>query len=189
MTRIELVSAEQAPLLARPYFADGDPGPIAAALALVPELLDVAMPFVGAALGQGALDPRTRELVILRTSAVAGCRYCVDTHTVVGRDLGLAVDEVRALRGEIELAAAFPGDRERAVLAWTDAVAGRAPIADGVHEALRRHLADHEIVELTVLAAATLLLNRFSTALELPIAATTATRLAEEGFERFGGER
>jgi AhpD family alkylhydroperoxidase len=182
VSRVELITADRAPLLARPFFAAGDPGPITAALAQVPELLEVAGPFLGATLGQGALDPRTRELVILRTSAAARCRYCVDTHTVVARDLGLSMDEVRALRGERRVDAAFPEAREQAVLAWTDAVAGGGAVPGEVHAALRAHLADHEVVELTLLAATTLLLNRFCTALQLPVADGTLARLAEEGF-------
>ena len=72
-----LVGPDQAPLLARPYYAGGDPGPIVAALAQVPELLETTMPFLGTALGPSGIDWRTKEIVIVRTSALAGCRYCV----------------------------------------------------------------------------------------------------------------
>ncbi|MEO6120537.1 MAG: hypothetical protein ABIW46_09855, partial [Acidimicrobiales bacterium] len=59
---IDLVGAEQAPLLARPYYLGGDPGPIVAALAHVPELLEVALPFIGVALGPSAMEARAKEL-------------------------------------------------------------------------------------------------------------------------------
>ena len=42
----------------------------------------------------------------------------------------------------------------------------------------------HEIVELTLLAATTVLLNRYASALRLPVHAGTIDRLATEGFER-----
>ena len=189
MARVELITAEQAPLLVRPYYEGGDPGPIVAALAQVPELAEVALPFIAAALGRGALDPRTRELVILRTSAVARCRYCVDTHTVVARDLGLPVHEVRALRGEASADEAFRDPGERAVLAWTDAVARGGPVPDELAADLARHLRDHEIVELTLLTATTLLLNRLCTALELPTSDLTRARLQDEGFGTESCER
>ncbi len=102
-----LVGPDQAPLLARPYYAGGDPGPIVAALAQVPEPLETAMPFLGAALGPSGIDWRTKEIVIVRTSALAGCRYCVQAHTVVALDAGLSRDEVRALRTDIAVADAF----------------------------------------------------------------------------------
>jgi len=80
---VALMTGAQAPLLARPFFAYGDPGPIVAALAQVPELLEATAPFLGAVLGPSAVPARTKEIVVLRTSARASCRYCVEAHTVV----------------------------------------------------------------------------------------------------------
>jgi AhpD family alkylhydroperoxidase len=183
VTGVRLVGAAQAPLLARRYYAGGDPGPITAALANVPELLEVAMPFLATVLGASAVDARTKELVILRTSAVLGCRYCVQTHTKAARDTGLSRAEVAALRGEAPVAAAFPSERDRAVIGWAEAVAdGPGPVAKAPRAALREHCGDHEVVELTLLAGATLMLNRFCTALELPTPPDVVARLAEEGW-------
>src|SRR4029453_4108035 len=97
---VQLVPAAQAPLLARPYYAGGDPGAIVAALAPVPEVLEVAMPFIGTVLGPSSLDARTKEIVILRTSARLGCRFCLQTPTVAARDAGLSPGEGGARRGE-----------------------------------------------------------------------------------------
>ncbi|MCY7340642.1 MAG: carboxymuconolactone decarboxylase family protein [Pseudonocardia sp.] len=177
-----LVGPDQAPLLARPYYASGDPGPIVAALAQVPELLETAMPFLGAALGPSGIDWRTKEIVIVRTSALAGCRYCVQAHTVVALDAGLSLDEVRALRTDIAVADAFTDPRELALLDWVDVVAGSGPVTDDARAAVRRRWAGHEVVELTALVGATLLLNRFATALALPTGPDTTARLATEGL-------
>jgi len=177
-----LVRADQAPLLARPYYAGGDPGPIVAALAQVPELLETAMPFLGAALGPSGIDWRTKEIVIVRTSALAGCRYCVQSHTVVALDAGLSHDEVRALRTDLAVSDAFTDPRELALLEWVDIVAGTGPVTDDARSTVCRHWADHEVVELTTLVGTTLLLNRFATALALPTGADTTARLATEGL-------
>jgi AhpD family alkylhydroperoxidase len=177
-----LLDASQAPLLARPYFADGDPGPIVAALAQVPELLEVALPFIGTALGPSAISFRAKEIVIVRTSALAGCRYCVQVHTAVALDAGLSTDEVRVLRGEAGVENHFPEPRERALLEWVDTVALPGPVDDDARARVRRCWADHEVVELTAVIGATLLLNRFATALALPTGADTLTRLVSEGF-------
>jgi hypothetical protein len=48
VARIQLLTRERAPLLARSYYEGGDPGPIAAALASVPEPMEGALPFIGA---------------------------------------------------------------------------------------------------------------------------------------------
>lgn len=180
---VGLVMLDQAPLLARRFYGDGPPSPITASLAQVPELLEAALPFIGAALGPGALGARAKELAILRTSALLQCRYCVQTHTVVALDCGLSTDEVRALRGELQLAAAFSDERERAMLAWIDAVAtGRGPVDPGLQSLAAEALADHELVELTLAVTATLMLNRYCTALDLPASAATLARLTEESF-------
>lgn len=180
---ITLIEEAQAPLLTRPYYADGDPGPIVAALAQVPEMLVVAMPFLGAVLGPSAVPARTKELVILRTSVRAACRYCVETHTVVAQDVGLSTAEVRALRGEVDLDAAFPDPAERAVLDWCDAIVGTGPVDGAARRRLLGFFLEHEVVELTLVATATLLLNRFCTALALPTSSAVLARLAADGFQ------
>ena len=187
MSVVEPIPCDQAPLLARPFYAGGDPGPIAATLAHVPELLEVALPFLGAALSPSAIDFRTKEIVILRTSCVMACRYCIDSHTPVALDAGLNPGQVRALRNEPghDLKAAFPDGRERALIGWTDEVAGgKGQASDEATAELRARFSDAEIVELTLLASVTLLLNRYASTLRLPVAAPTIDRLALEGFGR-----
>ncbi len=179
MTRVDLLDAAAAPLTARRFYADGDPGPIVAALAQVPELLEVTLPFLSAALGASAVGARAKEIVILRTSALLGCRYCVDTHTVVALDTPLTRGEVRRLRGEDASVWSDPADA--ALVDWVDAVAGHTgPVGDEPAAKLREDFADHEVVELTLLVGATMMLNRFCTALALPTSAAVADRLRRE---------
>jgi AhpD family alkylhydroperoxidase len=183
MTLVSLVDRAQAPLTAQRHYARGDPGPIVAALAHVPELLEVTLPFLSCLLGESAVSLRAKELVILRTSVLQGCRYCIQTHTVVARDAGLSAGEVGALRGELPMADAFQAPAEAALLAWVDAVAlGPGTPPPPVAAALRRHWAEPDVVELTLLAGATVMLNRFATALGLPTSRAALARLAEEGL-------
>ena len=185
MSEVELLSADQAPMLAQPYYEGGDPGPITRALAHVPELLEVALPFIGAALGPSAVDLRTKEIVILRTSAVLRCRYCVQTHAVVAHDADLSVDQVDALAGDADAAliAAFPDGRDRALITWVDAVAlGPGTPPARITADLKAHVDDATLVELTVVVGATLMLNRLATSLGLPTSAETLRRMAEVGL-------
>ena len=179
--RVRLVDAASAPLLARDLFGSGDPGPIVASLAQVPELLGPTLPFLGAVLGPSFVSLRETEMVILRTSAVLGCRYCTEAHSVVALDSGLSLDEVRGLRGELPLADSFPDDAERALIAWCDAVALGV---DADIEQARRALVvdDARVVALTLLAATTVMLNRYATALALPTSPDVRERLVQEGL-------
>lgn len=179
--RVRLIDAASAPLLARDLFGSGDPGPIVASLAQVPELLGPTLPFLGAVLGPSFVSLRETEMVILRTSSVMGCRYCTEAHSVVALDSGLSLDEVRGLRGELALADSFPDDAEQALLAWCDAVA--FGVESDIEQA-RRALAvdDARVVALTLLAATTVMLNRYATALALPTSPDVRERLVHEGL-------
>ena len=177
--RVALIDGASAPLLARDLFAAGDPGPIAASLAQVPELLGPTLPFLGAVLGPSWIALRDKEIVILRTSAVMGCRYCTEAHTVVALDSGLSRDEVRGLRGELPLADAFPDEADRALVAWCDAVA--SGVESDLESARAALVADDaRVVELTLLVSTTVLLNRYATALALPTSPDVRDRLALE---------
>jgi AhpD family alkylhydroperoxidase len=171
-------------LTAQQYFAGGDPGPIVAALASVPEMLAPTLGFVGAALGAGAVGVRAKEFAILRTSALQGCNYCIHAHTTVALDVGLTPTEVHALRGEVAIDEAFPADRDRALIGWIDALAGATgPVPDDVYASARNHWDEHELVEISITVGATLFLNRFATGLQLPTAPHVLERLAAEGMQ------
>jgi AhpD family alkylhydroperoxidase len=181
MSRVELLDADQAPLLARPYYAaSGSASPVTRALAQVPELIDVTLPFIARVFGATSVDLVTKETVVLRVSARNGCRYCIDTHTVAAWDAGLSRADTARLCAE---ASAEPdlSSRERALIEWCDAFAAAPePVPAAVDERLREQFAEHEVVELALLAGATAMLNRFCTALELPTSPATLARLASD---------
>lgn len=184
MTRVALPTAREAPILARPYAPEDPVDPLVAALSQVPELLEAAMPFIGALFGPSQISMRTKELVILRSSALLGCVYCTGLHSLAALDLDLTREQVLALRAEGAGArwdGRFEDVADRALLGWVDAVAvGRGPVEAVRFEGVREHFAEHELVELTMLAGCTVMLNRFCTSLELPSSAETLSRLVEE---------
>src|SRR5512147_536842 len=66
------------------------------------------------------LDPSLIELVKLRASLINGCAYCVDMHTKVARSQGETEQRLYAIGLWRETP--FYSERERAALAWTEAV-------------------------------------------------------------------
>lgn len=176
--RVRLIEAADAPILARPFFAvDGETSPIVRALAQVPELLAATMPFLAAVLGPSAIDLRTKELVILRVSAAAGCTYCVGAHRLAACDAGVSALESEALLGAVALVDAFDSD-EVLLLELVDAVAAGGAVAASLTRRARTLLGDHGLVEIVLLASATLMLNRLCTTLQLPLSAAVRARLA-----------
>ena len=65
-------------------------------------------------------DPRLRDLVQLRASQLNGCAYCIDMHTKDARAIGDSEQRLHAVAAWRE--APFFTDRERAALAFTEAV-------------------------------------------------------------------
>jgi len=163
MTAIPLVDPAHAPLLARPYLSPAGCSPLATALAHVPELLETAMPFLGTLYGPTALPARLKEILIVRLSALNGCRYCTRVHGALAAAAGLLPVEIAVLGGETEAVATF-AEQERAAIAFAEALS-RHP-ADSV-ALLRPHFRDDQIVELALLGATTISLNRFCTAMGL----------------------
>ena len=156
------MTRDDAPLLAKRYL-EGDENPLAAVIAHVPEILEVAMPFFGVVFGPTALPERLKEIVVLRTSALNGCRYCTRVHAKLAADAGLDTDEVASL----QYGAPFPSsmnDGERALSAFAEAMCVRPAEAVAL---LKPFFRDDQIVEFAMLAGTTIFLNRFCTAMGL----------------------
>src|ERR1700750_1415109 len=61
------------------------------------------------------------DLVFLRASQINGCAYCVDMHARDAQKNGVAVDKLLLVSAWRETETLFTA-RERAALAWTEAV-------------------------------------------------------------------
>jgi len=71
-------------------------------------------------LHQSGLDPSLLILIELRASQINGCAYCIDMHWKDLRTLGENEQRLYGLDAWEE--SPYYTDRERAALAWTDAV-------------------------------------------------------------------
>lgn len=90
------------------------------------------------------------ELVKLRASYMNGCAYCVDMHTKDARAAGET--EQRLYGVPVWRETPFYSDRERAALAWTEAVTaiGNGGVSDELYEQALAHFSERELVELTM---------------------------------------
>lgn len=94
------------------------------------------------------------ELVKVRASLINGSASCVDMHTKVARSLGET--EQRLYEVTVWREAPFYTERERAALAWTEAVTlvSVDHVPDAAHDAARRCFSDGELVALTAAVVA-----------------------------------
>ncbi len=98
-----------------------------------------------------SLEPSLVELVKIRASQINQCANCINMHTVDARWQGETEQRIYLLSAWHE--APCYTDRERAALAWTDAL---TTIAQGhsqqeAHAALAAHFTEEEQVKLTLI--------------------------------------
>ncbi len=105
-------------------------------------------------LGECGLEKPLRELVKLRASQINGCAFCIDMHTKDARAAGETEQRLYALSAWRETP--FFSERERAALAWTEAVTmvGQTHVPDEVYEQARAHFDEKELVDLTLAVVA-----------------------------------
>ncbi len=96
------------------------------------------------------IEPSLLELVKMRASQINGCAYCLDMHSKDARAAGESEQRIYALSAWHETP--FFTDRERAALAWTEAVTlvNETHVPDEVYERARKHFTEKELVDLTL---------------------------------------
>jgi AhpD family alkylhydroperoxidase len=96
------------------------------------------------------LEPSLLELIKMRASQINGCAYCLDMHSKDARDQGETEQRLYALNAWRETP--FFTDRERAALAWTEAVTevSKNHVPDSVYDEVRERFTDEELVNLTL---------------------------------------
>jgi len=118
-------------------------------------------------LSQCGLEGSLLHLIRLRVSQMNGCAYCLDMHWKDLRAIGESEQRLYSLDAWRECP--YYTSRERAALAWTEAITfiaeGHAP--DAVHEQARAHFSDKELSDLTLAVAGINAWNRLSIAARL----------------------
>jgi AhpD family alkylhydroperoxidase len=96
------------------------------------------------------LETELLDLVKMRASQINGCAFCLDMHSKDARAAGETEQRLYVLSGWRE--APFYSERERAALAWTEALTliadGHAP--DDIYQQVRRQFSDKELVDLSL---------------------------------------
>jgi AhpD family alkylhydroperoxidase len=116
-----------------------------------------------------SLEPELLELVKMRASQLNGCAYCLDMHSKDARARGETEQRLHVLSAWRE--APFYGERERAALAWCEALTllPQTGAPDDVSAELERAFETEEIVALTLAIVAINGWNRFAVGLRSPV--------------------
>ena len=95
------------------------------------------------------LEPSLLELVKLRASQINGCAYCIDMHWKDARARGESEQRLYGLMAWRE--SPYYTERERAALAWTEAVTliADSHVPDDLYEEVRQYFNETELANLT----------------------------------------
>jgi AhpD family alkylhydroperoxidase len=105
---------------------------------------------LGAQVESSGLEHSLLELVKMRSSQLNGCAYCLDMHSKDARAAGETEQRLYLLDAWRETS--LYSERERAALAWTEAVTRIADghVPDDVFEEASKHFSEDELVALTL---------------------------------------
>ena len=117
---------------------------------------------------QSGLERELIDLVKLRASQINGCAYCIDMHWKDLRAEGASEQKLYGLDAWVE--STYYTDRERAALAWTEAVTrlDDRQVSDPVFELARRFFSEKELADLTLCIVAINGWNRLNIAFRQP---------------------
>ncbi|MWA02486.1 carboxymuconolactone decarboxylase family protein [Actinomadura sp. LD22] len=127
--------------------ADAPPVPsILGLFARHPRLSGPWLAFSGTLLDGGTLDPRDRELLILRVGHRTGCRYQWAQHVGMARAAGLEPAQIAALRDDADTGAW--SERDRDILLAADQLVDGHTIDDALWERLAARFDERRLLEL-----------------------------------------
>lgn len=108
------------------------------------------------------LEHKLLHLIKMRASQINGCAYCLDMHSLDARADGETEQRLYTLDAWAETP--FFTDRERAALAWTEAVTlvSQTHVPDDVYAETKKHFSEKEIVDLTLALGMINLWNRLA---------------------------
>ncbi len=145
-----------------------------------PEAMRRFMKFGSYFLEEGKLDPKLRELAILRVGH--GCRapYEFSQHIAFGRRVGLTDAQIRAVA---EPYVGLFDPHQMAVLAYAGELTSDSRVSDATYDAVAAFMNDEEIVELTMVTGFYNMVSRVLNALQVDIDDAAARDIKELGVE------
>jgi AhpD family alkylhydroperoxidase len=131
-------------------------------------------------LNRSGLETKLLHMIKLRVSQINGCAFCLDMHW---KDLQAEGEtEQRMYSHDAWRETDYYSDRERAALAWAEAVTditdGHVP--DEVYEATRQHFGEQEVADLTLAVVAINGWNRLSIAFRVVPGTCQVPKLKKE---------
>jgi uncharacterized peroxidase-related enzyme len=131
-----------------------------------PEILQTMIAHMEAVLNTGTLPTALKELVIVRTSQMNNCEYCLASHSLLAKKLGYSDAQIADL-AHFESSDTF-NPREKAALRLAERLTrNERPLDEAELADLRLHFTEGEVVELMAASGLFNYFNRFNNLLAM----------------------
>ena len=108
-------------------------------------------------------DVRLRNLANIKTSMVNACNYCATHTSIYGEALGISKEQLAAMRDDAWRTSDLFDEREKAVIAWAEAVTNNTAKSDkALWDTMKCLFSDAEVVEITLASAMFNMINRLN---------------------------
>ena len=131
-----------------------------------PEIFETMIAHFEAVLNTGTVPLKLKELVIVRTSQLNACEYCLASHSAIAKRLGLSEDQLRDLANHAQRDDFSPA--EKAALRLTEQMTlDSTRVSDAEFARLRDFFDEGEVVELMAAIGLFNYFNRFNNVLQM----------------------
>lgn len=131
-----------------------------------PEILSTMIAHMEAVLNTGTLPTALKELVVVRTSQMNRCEYCLASHSLLAKKLGWSEEQIAGLE-QFETRTDF-SEAEKAALRLAERMTrNERPLSEAEIAELRQHYSEGEIVELMAASGLFNYFNRFNNLLSM----------------------
>jgi AhpD family alkylhydroperoxidase len=114
---------------------------------------------------KAGIDKQLLELIKIRASQINGCAFCLQHHVLLAEKLGVSADKINLV--VVWREAPYYSPRERAALAWTEALTTLdGGVSDELYAGASAHFSATELMYLTSAVGVINLWNRFGAAFQ-----------------------
>jgi uncharacterized peroxidase-related enzyme len=131
-----------------------------------PQIFETMIAHFEAVLQTGTVPLKLKELVIVRTSQLNECEYCLGSHTQIAQKLGWSREQLDHL-AEFEDRSDFTSAEKAALRLAEQMTLDSNHLSDELFDDLRSHFDEGEIVELMCAIGLFNYFNRFNNALQI----------------------
>ena len=132
-----------------------------------PQLYKVFLPYIEQLIAHTTLPPRDREVLVLRSLAVANDVYESHHHALIARNAGMSDSEIAACRTD----GAGLTDVDRLLMTAVDELMHTHYLSDPTWQALAQHYTESQMIEVIFLVGCYTLMGMVTNSLGIPLEA------------------